>query len=121
MMELEEVHLVDSAPRANNNEFRRKTVRHMMNVLHDLFLKLYFELGTMKALPKISAFQLVIPDGVPIQSNKFDGGMWVCLWMRFSSNLGRYDVEPCVDGIRNRLALDMILKDMAVMHGDAYL
>ncbi|CAI0423694.1 unnamed protein product [Linum tenue] len=67
MMELEEVHLVDSAPRANNNEFCRKTVRHMMNVLHDLFLKLYFELGTTKALPKISAFQLVIPDGVPIQ------------------------------------------------------
>ncbi|CAI0423695.1 unnamed protein product [Linum tenue] len=33
MMELEEVHLVDSAPRANNNEFCRKTVRHMVSKL----------------------------------------------------------------------------------------
>ncbi|CAI0462004.1 unnamed protein product [Linum tenue] len=33
MMELEEVHLVDSAPRANNNEFRAKTVRHMVSKL----------------------------------------------------------------------------------------
>ncbi|CAL1381621.1 unnamed protein product [Linum trigynum] len=135
MMELEEVHLVDSAPRANNNEFCAMTVRHM-----------YFQLGTTKDLPNIRGFQVISLDGVFTQENKFDGGMWVCLWMRFSDNLARYDVGRCGDVDRMRLALDlvggpqnanlekvnrqahkhsmawknMILNDMAVMRGDAY-
>ncbi|CAI0462005.1 unnamed protein product [Linum tenue] len=108
MMELEEVHLVDSAPRANNNEFRAKTVRHMMNFLYDLFRRLYFELGTTKDLPNIRGFQVISPDGVPTQENKFDVGMWVCLWMRFSDNLARYDVGPCGDVDRMRLTLDLV-------------
>ncbi|CAL1412064.1 unnamed protein product [Linum trigynum] len=77
---------------------------------------------------------------------RFDGGMWVCLCMRSSDNLAGYDVGPCGDVDLMRLALDMvgalqndkmekmirrahkhsttgenmILKDMAAMHGDAY-